>query len=439
MLVSCSLRWLAKSTWEPPRVVAVEGADAWQIWPQHVGVLHGPVKEGQPTHLLLRDGDILVASDLAPFLYRYSDGRSLSITGDKHRTELQGKTVVVGTENGEGWEWLKKALPEDLSALRLVAIGGEIDESRLESLKRLSRVNPNVGLAIGRESTLLQVLPMFDPEVLWLSSWEGQVDAREVRDFLSETKSVRALYTDGRILDLETAFFSGMRNLRTLQIDKWDSSISGHLPGNLNSLRHLTLFGSEIRNLACLGNQPYLDELRFDGKCELASLDGISDFPHLKALFLWPCESIKDLSPLKHLKQLKWLGLPSTTTQQQLESIVRDHPNLVGIELLKNETVTDLRPLEELRDLKFLIVWTPNANLDSLLTMRGLRWLAVEVKEQDKGILVKIQQALHETSVVRVYPLCLGSGWILLLAPGVLWACWVQKRRRKAAQRGCRL
>jgi membrane protease YdiL (CAAX protease family) len=433
MLVSCSLRWLAKSTWEPPRVVAVEGANAWQIWPQHFGVLHGPVKEGQPTHLLLRNGDILVPSELAPFLYKDSDGGSLFIRGDKYRTELKGRTVTLRAVNDEGWEWLEKALPDDLYALRFVDIGGEIPESRLESLKRLSQVNPNVGLAIEQKGTWQQVLPMFDSCVLLLPSSEGQGDTQEVRELLSEKKSVRTLGIDGRILDPDTSFLSRMTNLDTLCIDRWDPSISGPLPSNLNNLRRLIVAESEVRNLALLGNQPHLDELRFEGRCTLESLNEVSNFPELKELELGPCEKIKDLSPLKHLKQLKWLGLPSTTTQQQLESIVRDHPNLVGIELIKNETVTDLRPLEELRDLKFLIVWTPNANLDPLLTMRGLRWLAVGDKEQDKGILVKIQQALPETSVVRVYPLCLGSGWILLLAPGVLLARCVKKCRRQPA------
>jgi len=436
VLVSCSLKWLAKPSWEPPNVVAVEGADAWWNFFRSDGVFYRPVKKWQPAQLLLRDGDILFPSKSAPFLYRDSDGRSLSITGNEYRTEINGKTVSLMLEKDAAWDWLEKALPEDLSRLRLITIGGEIVGSRLESLKKLSRVNPNVGLVTGQKGSLQQVLSMFDIAFFLIFPSEDRMDAQEVRAVLSGKKSVRTLCIDGRILEPDTGFLSRMTNLDTLRIEKWAPSISGPLPSNLNNLRRLIVAESEVRNLALLGNQPYLDELRFEEKCALDSLDGISIFTELKELALRPCEKIRDLSLLKQLKQLKWLVLPSSTTQEQLESIVRDHPNLVGLELFRTAQVTDLSVLKELPNLKFLFVWTPDANLDPLFTMRGLRWLAVGTKDQDEEILVRLQQALPETSVVRANPVCLGSGWILLLAPGVLLACWVKKLRRKAAERG---
>lgn len=435
ILVSCSLRWLARTSWEPPRVVAVEGADAWGIGPQNEGAVYCPVKKGQPTHLLLRDGDIVFRLESDRFLYRYNDGESLSIGGDKYRTrtELKGKTVALRPIHDKDWEWVEKAQPEELSALRLVNIEGAIFDRWSESLKRLSRVNPNVGLAINDEWTLQHVLPMFDPEVLVFLPFGGRMDTpAAISAALSKKHSFRKLYIDGR---MDMSFLSGMPNLDTLFIDKWNPSIPSPVPENLHNLRRLILARSETVNLALLGKQFHLDELRFEEKCMLESLEGLSNFPEIKELALGPCEKLNDLSPLKQLKHLKWLGLPLTTTQEQLEDLVRDHPDLVGLELFKADKVTDLSVLKKLRSLKYLLVCMPNANLDPLLTMRGLRWLAVGVEEQDEGILVKIQQALPETSVVRVIPLCLGSGWILLLAPGVLLARCVKKRRRYPALR----
>jgi hypothetical protein len=90
-----------------------------------------------------------------------------------------------------------------------------------------------------------------------------------------------------------------------------------------------------------------------------------------------------------------------------------------------------------LRNLRYLLVGTPNAKLDPILAMRGLRWVAVSGKDKKAAQedAVKIQEALPETAVVLVNPVCLGSGWILLLGPGVLLACWVEKRRRKTVHR----
>jgi len=424
--VSCSLSWLAKPSWDAPKVVKVEGADAWWGWLRYVGVFYGPVKKGQPTHLLLRDGDLLFPAESAPFLYLAGDGPSLSIKCDKHRTELNGKTVALLPDK-EAWDWLEKAMPEDLSALRLLAIGKEIDARRLESLRRLSQVNPHIGLVIESNALLQRVLPMFDPNFLLL---EGFRLERDDQTILEKKRSLRTLVFSAEIGDL--SFLSRLLNLNTLAMDKWDPSISGPFPENLNNLRCLILTDPEVKNLDLLGKQRHLTELRFQGNCPLESLDGISNFPELKELALHFCVSVKDLSPLRKLKELKRLGLPSTTTQEQLESIVRDHPNLVGLELSKSYKITDLRVLDELKSLKYLHVFAPKATLHPLFTMRRLRWLAVGIEGEDETILVRIQNALPETAVVRVNPVCLGSGWILLLAPGVVLTRWVQKQRRKA-------
>ena len=433
ILVSCSLRWLGKPSWEPPKVVAVEGAEGWAIWRQaSLGLFYRPVRQGQPTPLLLRDGDIVLPVESAPFLYLAGDGPSLSIKSDKHRTELNGKTVALLPDK-EAWHWLEKATPEDLSALRLLAIGEEIDARRLESLKRLSQVNPHVGLVvIDSPAALQKILHMFDPNFLFLEGFRLERDDQRI---IEKKSGIRTLSLSGEIADL--SLLSKLPNLHTLFMDKWDPSISGPFPENLHSLRCLILTDPKVKNLALLGKQRHLAELRFQGDCPLESLDGISKFAELKELALHSCVNVKDLSPLRKLKDLKWLGLPSTTSQEQLESIVRDHPNLVGLELSNTYKVTDLRVLDDLKSLKYLHVFAPEAKLDPLFTMKRLRWLAVGTKKEDVAILVRIQQALPETAVVRVNPVCLGSGWILLLAPGVVLSRWVQKHRRKAAQGRC--
>jgi hypothetical protein len=432
IIVSCSLRWLVKPTWEPPKVVSVEGADQWAAYPWPL--YYNPVKKGQAAYLLLRDGDLLIPLSSAPFLYLDSDGSSFAVKCDEYRTELNGKTVSLDLEKEEAWEWLEKAMPEDLPELRLIVIGKELDDRRLQSLKRMSKVNPQVGLIFESNLTLQRVLPLFDPALLILSN--DRLDEEDLA-ILSKMRNVRTLIIPGKMGDL--SFLSKLPNLDTLEIAGWDPSISRPFPQNLDNLRRLTLTDSKIKNLAFLGKQPKLDELRLEERNEgssIDSLDGISNLPALKELYLLPYKTLRDLSPLKQLRQLKWLSLLFTTTQEQLESIVRDHPDLVGLELFADK-VTDLSPLKKLRNLKYLLVMTPNAELDPILAMKGLRWLAVSSKDKNvaEEDAAKIQKALPDTSVVLINPVCLGSGWILLLAPVALLAFWVQKRRAKAAQR----
>jgi hypothetical protein len=409
-------------------VVTVEGSEHWEDWTQHYGWFYEPMRKGQPTHLLLRGGDVLFPSESAPFLYQDSDGKSLSLVCNKDRIELNGKIISLMLEKEDSWDWLEKANNADLGSLRLIVIGNEIDERSLQSLRRLSHVNPGVALFFLEKVSLQQVLPLFDPA--WLFCYVRAGDPA----ILEKKRNIKDLTT---IVDAKDwSFLTKLPNLETLTIWGWDPAVSGRFPENLHRLKRLSLMNPKAENLALLGKQPGLDELILQGDCRVNSLDEIFNFPDLKVLTLSSCKDLRDLSPLKQLKKLKWLGLPPSTTQEQLENVLRDHPDLLGLELLKANAITDLSPLKELMNLRYLTVDTPNAKLDPLFTMRGLRWLGVGVDDRDVDILAKIQQALPETSVVRANPVCLGSGWIFLLIPGVLLASWMQKRRRKAAQKG---
>ena len=98
ILFSCSLRWLAKPSWESPRVVSVEGAEGGVSWSQGIGLLYLPVKSKQATHLLVRGGDLLSVCNGGFFAYLDSDGPVLSVKCNEYRTELNGKTVSIMLE-----------------------------------------------------------------------------------------------------------------------------------------------------------------------------------------------------------------------------------------------------------------------------------------------------------------------------------------------------
>ncbi len=202
----------------------------------------------------------------------------------------------------------------------------------------------------------------------------------------------------------------------------------------MEHLKRLILLDPRLEDLGAIGIQPTLEELSLIGCERHVDLAALPNLPGLEVLNFQCFDRNLDLKPLTSLEDLKWLGLPPTTTQEQLENIVRDHPNLIGLELFQTDSIVDLTSIRELQKLKYLVVGNQHAELDPLFTMKGLRWLAIASK--DKEVPRKLQIALPGTAVVLVRPVCLGSGWILLLAPGVLLARCVKKRRRKPAQKG---
>ena len=438
--ISCSLKWIGRDVWLPPNLVEIKGTELCVVSQLHLLHPHThfePVQEGQPIYLPLRDGDLVNALENF-FLYRDSDGLSLSIMNDEIRTTLNGKTVTLNLYIDEAWQWLEKATPDDLDALRLLVFDDDVEmnENQLSLLKRLSELHPNLDLFSLENSNpnWRKVISMFDPEWLLI----GVDDTLEAEDYamLSTKKQLRQLWIGG---DFDISFLSQMQTFETLWLNDWDPEETGPLPKHLKNLKRLYLLELKVKNLNSLNEQPNLEVLSL----ELSTVDDISqlvNFPHLRELNLTGCENLENLAPLKHLKRLEWLCLPPTTTQQQLVKIVHNHPDLVGLELFETEEITDLTPLKNLHHLEYLSVIAPNADPGPLFEMNQLKWLAStgksdedDAKTEPKGkdLVVRLQKALPETAIVRINPLCLGSGWILLLVPAVGLAWLVGKWRNR--------
>ena len=395
-----------------------------------------PTEEGKLTYLLLREGEVFFFGDLDSLLqYRESDGTSLTVSAEEAKVILNGKTVSLNLDQDEAWKWLERATPEEMGALRLIRMSSKLEGQQLSLLDRLSKHNPNVGLFIEDTEVLRQSLPLFDPVFLGLS-WDEEPDLQDLAS-LRDKKRVRTLLLSGKERKLAPTFLPRMTSLETLMIGPWNPRETGPLPEDLTNLKRLILSAPELKDLTMLGNQPNLEELSVVGSSSLEYLTGLSNYPELKVLSLLGCGNVKDLTPLRHLKQLRWLSLPPTTTQEQLEEMLREYPGLVILELFGAEKVTDLTPIKDLRKLRYLLVNCPNARPDPLFEMKNLRWLAVSTGKEEKkegkeapkeeDLAVRLQKALPQTAVVRVEPLCLGSGWILLLAPAVLMAWWLTR------------
>ena len=430
--VSCSLRRLGKPPWQPPNLVAILGEETYSTF-RHWPLLFGPTEEGKPAHLLLRGGEVFFTEDgWAP--YRKRDGTSLTAWDGEGRTMINGKTATLDLDQEEVWTWLEKATPEEMEALRFIHMSNTLEEHHLSLLKRLSKHNLNVGLSVEEPEVLRQSLSLFDPVFLGLF-WDEECDLEDF-DGLRDKKRVRTLILGEKQIKPVATFLSRIAGLETLIIFDWYSTRTGPLPENLTNLKRLILLTPELRDLTMLGNQPNLEELSVIESSSLEHLAGLSNYPELKVLGLRGCGNVKDLTPLSYLKRLRWLSLPPTTTQEQLKEILREHPDLVVLELFGLENVIDLTPITDLRKLRYLLVNCSNARPDPLFEMKNLRWLAVSAGEKGKegketpgeeDLAVELQQALPQTAVVRVEPLCVGSGWIFLLAPAVVMAWWITR------------
>lgn len=479
LLASCTDT--SAGAWQPPGVVRIEGSDKAQTVSPAYGLVFGaaiertahpaaPLKPVEHvTYVLVRPGELLgVDSGGPPLRYARADGDTLSFRPEGKDADanmlLGGRTVALRMtrDRPEDWAWLRAAPAERLAHVRTLAIsphhgedkdGQLFSEARRGALARLAQANPHVGLMTGDEAVLRLMLELFDPP--WLSTEDLALSA-EMQDLLAAEPRLHMLVMNGKA-PRNLSFLSRLRHLRTLVLTNWkaaataegEAATTAALP-TMPSLRTLIVLDFPQKDLGPVGSQPKLKELAVVYSRKLADVGGLARMPGLRALSLMGCDRVKDLSALSSLKHLRWLVLPPGTTQEQLSRICAQHPDLVILQAAGCEQITDLAPLKRLRRLQVLTLCRMEAPLDPVAELESLRLLgidldfprkgkahepstrAVESRKRRKAIqesLVRIMEANPKLKAVKVSPMCLGSGWILLLAP-LLAAAWLAARRR---------
>jgi len=421
---------------------------------ERTGKADAPLKARKDaTYVLVRPGEVVQQGrdeSRPPFPYRVEDGRRLVIVGGANRTTLGGKTVALGLgpESEAEWRWLETAAPGDLAALRLLALEGlpadaKAAEAARRALDRLAEANPRVDLVVGDWELLRPALARFDPAFLSVES-RGEPGAEEATLLAEEPRLACLLLQAKRIKDL--GFLARLPRLRTLLLSGWSGRGEGAPPPalpTLPNLRTLIVLAGDVKDLAPVGRQPHLQELAILFTDALTDLRGLAHLPDLRALVLARCEAVKNLSPLSHLKRLRWLSLPPGTTQAQFERVCRDHPGLVILQAFDCPDISDLSPIENLSALQVLCV-PASAPPGPVAERPSLRLLGVQpprnkerLEEGAEKALVRVMAVRPDLVVVEAAPICLGSGWVLVLAPLALGA-WVLARRGRGAGRSSR-
>jgi len=430
----------AAQPWQPPQVVKIQGGEKWMVLSPLYGTSFSDEHGG--TAVLVRDGELL--NNGIPY-YR-SDGASLVMKIDESWAALDGRTVALPADE-RGLKWLDDAKPEDITSVRFVRLAANSGDVPQAALEKLAKANPRVGLEI-RGLDVGRVLALFQPR--WLTINEAPQDEKG-RKAIQAAGPIEQLAL-GRCSEADLSFLAGMKDVRSLLLSRWDAAKNGALRGP-KGMATLVFFAPEMKDLSEVAEVPYLQELAVVACKDLADLGGLAKHKTLKTLVLTMSgdkDKVMDLAPLKELKELKWLGLPPATTQAQLEQVVKDHPDLVILELAGCDKITDLAPLKGLAKLEAAIIATSATDLTPLRAMKQLKLVGIAREKKDEGGKTQqaiapeqvdsLKKALPDAAVVTITPICLGSGWILLLAAAVAAGYFVVRRRTKTrnAERGTR-
>jgi hypothetical protein len=424
----------AQQSWQPPRPVAVKGGSMWfNLTPSWITWVTAAQQEAAGG-LLLRDGDVACTED-SWFVYKDGDGASLDMSMREGCLFISGKPVAVSPAREGGWDWLELASTEDLRRLRFLMLPDSLDEKGVSILNRLAAANPDLGLGILAISGYTSVASFFRPRILIAG---GGVPAAEMAGLLEGQGQIEVLSVSARDAD-DLGFLAKLPNLRRLVLEDWNPARTGPLPKGMRTLRSLVLAKPQITDVTAVSAlSGELEELSIVMSENVSSLQGLDQFYNLQTLILNMSPEVKDLSALTGLKKLARIGLPPQITQEQFSTFVAGHPGLRIVELIQCDLITDFSPLNSLSGLTGLIVSGNMGNLETITGLESLSFLGLQAElfNTNPEKIQRIRALLPNTLVVPAAPLCLGSGWILLLLPASALMAGVRslaKRRRRGS------
>jgi hypothetical protein len=308
-----------------------------------------------------------------------------------------------------------------------------LDAAALAALARLANANPHVGFSLGSQAALPQVLSRFRPRTLVLSGEDMKLTGNSAS--LREIETLVLTSSGAGSLDLLPA----LPRLRQLAISNWDVAAAGPLPAGLKRLKSLAIFSTTSWDSTALRFAPAgLEELSIvDQPVDPKQLARLRE---LRTLVLNYTGASEALAGLASLRKLEWILLPDSTSQAQFAAILAMHPGLRTLEIVLADSLRDLSPLRGLKHLQGLILDGEPRHVEVVKELRSLRYVVLECDSTRASLerVASLRKALPEALVVAVKPLCLGSGWILLLVPTSALGWFLGRRSRAPRTRGSR-
>lgn len=393
---------------------------------------HYANKENDTVSLAVSAGDLiyfqLLEDEILCYRYNPSDGLNLSIRYDTIYDRFYLNNELISAHLSEGsaaWDWLTGADREILSGIRSFNISLPVSETELNSLEMIAGALSNPGLYIEGDSLLAEVLSFFKPG--WLIAEDLNYSTLS-QDTKVNLKHLELLWYAGDD-SIDHDFLVSLPELNSLIIEYWDSTdITDFQFAKLKSLESLSIIESDIYDLSPIAASSRIRNLNLIYCETLKEIGSAVDLAGITCLGLAGCEHITDIPAILKMPSLNRLSLPGNTSQMEFADIITRHSTLQVLELIGCDSITDLSPLENYSGLKALTLDIDIPDLNPVCRLGGLDLLVLpEDFFEDSLAITEIQQAMPKTRIVAGGGFCLGSGWILLLVPAVIFLVIVKK------------
>jgi hypothetical protein len=387
-----------------------------------------PASDGDLLYLFKEDGAVLYLR------YNKEEGTLLEVLIDTSEVTY---ALVNGlpayfelTDHRDAKDKFKELFTRKVGSILTLCFPDSITENILELLKEHESLIRGTGIFIDNtteSSTLEELISICKPRWIGISSPNELVKAN-VGKSLSNLELLWITEDTEGIGEL----IPWCKQLQSLIISEWEPSEGEILQlAGLGKLHTLTLADCDIQNLSNLEFPKTLKRLHLIGCEMLTRLDGLNRIPALSSLGLSGSGPIESLQPIYSFTSLNWLSLPSSTTQDQFNTLLDSQESLQMLEILNCPMIRDLSPLKKQESLKAVMCDSDTLDLLQLADLGQLELLILNstLFEAFPDKIEQLKEDLPETKIVPGSGLCLGSGWLLLLLPFVLFFRTIQKKR----------
>lgn len=366
--------------------------------------------------------------------YRESDGTDLDVALAESWFLLAGRLVAFAGDDDEAWtaaflEAMAGVGPQGLRDLRLVRLGAGLAPEVRPALAALAAETPGVDtlMVADLSAASVDLLALFRPRQIVL-------DQARVGDLGrlagSTVQSLFIADPDG----LDFSVLARLPELRSLVLlDTPRGTL--RLPRKGALLERLVVRGDGLEGIRHLEAQRGLRHLAVVN-LPPGTVRQVARLPCLEALVLGVADGAEaaDLSALRRLSGLSMLGVQGGVTQADFDGLLAANPRLRVVQVVDCDEIVDLSAVRWLSELEALVcpgAPTPDAAvLEGLPRLRLLALASDAFSAEKAESLLGLGERLPECRVAPVRGICLGSGWLLLLAP-VLGAAFLARRIRE--------
>jgi hypothetical protein len=386
---------------------------------KNYGLVQFPSNEKNYGAVLAEKGDVLGFNDLTiSFNDVTNDSFEINDSGDS-LVFVNGKVnTIIVTEKANLIPWFQKMKARTIENLETIYFKSKTPARYIPYLKKIARLKPNTALSFEENDSpiiiqdYIKVADFFKPHFIRASLKQNQLP------LLAHWKTTECLHLN--LLDsIITATLPAMPALKQCIVNGGDiKSMNTAFFKNNSQLEKVSLFAcvADYSVLQPLKNLEQLVITNFGCKGDLAKLK--NKFSKLSVLIV--SGIFTNIDVLSTYKNIRWLGLPENTAQNQFDTISRQLSSLQVLEIKGNDSVKNLSALQKLPNLRGLVITDTVTDKQSLHTLKQLRYLSIPEKNKaDSTYVQTLKKSLPGCIIVPNTGACMGSGWLLLLVPTV--------------------